>query len=220
MRFVPRPTPLVLFLLVLSAPALAQNLVANSSFDADITSGGWQGFGSLVVGDGSRAHDLSDSAGVLTSGSARMSITAAAPAGTVIGLSQCIDISAEAALSTYKFFASINGTVPQNPDSRAVVEAGFFADTGCATSLNVADGQGGIVSVFPAAAPPWQTSPGNASAGGNEGSATAPVGANGLQVRIYLERISGTSLQEILFDTVVLHNATTTPVLLTTFSAE
>lgn len=220
MRLIPLPTILAGSLVILSAPALSQNLVVNSGFDADVTSGGWQSFGSPLVADGSRAHDPSDAAGVLTSGSARMTISATAPAGTVIGLSQCVDISGEAALSTYKFFASVNGTVPQNPDSRAVVEASFFSDAGCATPLNVAEGQGGIVSVFPASAPPWQTSPGGASAGGNEGSATAPAGASGLQVRIYLERISGTSQQEILFDTVVLHNATTTPVVLTGFAAE
>jgi hypothetical protein len=217
MRFLSRI--LIGFLVILSAPALAQHLVANSGFDTDIA-GGWTSYGSASVLDGTRSHDSLDAAGNAGSGSARMSITGTAAPTTVIGLSQCIDISSQAALSTYKFFASVNGTVPQNPDSRAVVEASFFSDTGCATPLNVADGQGGNVSVFPAAAPPWQTSPGAASAGGNEGSATAPSGANGLQLRIYLERISGTSLQEILFDSVVLHNATTTPVLLTTFAAE
>jgi hypothetical protein len=220
MRSLHLPRILAGSLLLLSAPALAQNLVANSGFDTDITSGGWQSYGSVLVLDGTRSHDALDAAGSALSGSARMSVSGTAAAGTVIGLSQCVDVSGEAALSTYKFFASVNGTAPQNPDSRAVVEASFFTDTACATPLNVAEGQGGNVSVFPAAAPPWQTSPGNASAGGNEGSATAPAGANGLQVRIYLERISGSSLQEILFDTVVVHNATTTPVLLTTFAAE
>jgi hypothetical protein len=210
---------LIGFLLVLSAQALAQNLVANSTFDTDIA-GGWVTYGSASVLDGTRSHDALDANGVLTSGSARMTLTAAAAATTVIGLSQCIDISSQPALSTYKFFASVNSPAAQSSESRAVVEASFFSDTGCTTPLNVADGQGGNVSAFPSIPAPWLTSPGNASAGGNEGSSAAPAGANGLQLRIYLERTSGTSVQEILFDGVVLHNATTTPVLLTTFAAE
>jgi hypothetical protein len=97
---------LIGFLAVLSAPALSQNLVANGGFNADITSRGWVSYGSVVALDGTRSHDTPDAAGNALSGSARMSLTGTA-VGTVIGLSQCIDISSQAALSTYKFFASV-----------------------------------------------------------------------------------------------------------------
>ncbi|MEO6326207.1 MAG: hypothetical protein ABIT01_10665 [Thermoanaerobaculia bacterium] len=208
------------FLLVLTAPANSQNLLTNSAFDNGPQLAGWTSFGSAAPADGTRTWSTNDAAGLATSGSALMTITATAPAGTVVGLSQCIDISGQAALSTYKFFTSADAPAAQNQESRAVVEIAFFSNVGCTTFQNLGEGQGGNVNIIVPQAPPWSTFPGNATAGGVEGTGTAPSGANGLQVRIYLERIGGSSQQQVQFDSVVTHLQGTTPVQLITFVAE
>ncbi len=206
-------------LLVLSSPGLAQNLVAGGDFNSGIGLP-WVSYGSAVPALGARSWSTSDAAGSGSSGSALMTISAAAPSGTVIGLSQCVDISAEPPGSTYNYFSNVVSPGTQNAESRGVVEVAFFSDTACTTFLNLAEGQGGSVALAPPAGPPWPTFPGSASAGSNEGSATAPVGAVGLQVRIYLERLAGSSQQELQFDLTTVHRQGTTPVSLMTFEIE
>ncbi|MEO6327205.1 MAG: hypothetical protein ABIT01_20185 [Thermoanaerobaculia bacterium] len=208
------------FLLVLTLPATSQNLVVNDTFDVGPQISGWASFGSALVADGGRSWSANDANGLSASGSALMTISATAPVGTLIGLSQCIDISAQAALSTYKFFTSADALAVQNQESRAIVEVAFFSNAACTTFQNLGEGQGGNVSLVPPIGPPWKTFPGNATAGGTEGTATAPAGANGLQVRLYLERTSGTTQQQIQFDSAVVHLQGTTPATLTRFEAE
>jgi hypothetical protein len=209
-----------LFVSLAANPGLAQNLVANARFDTIPGLTGWLSFGSSLPSDGSRAWAAPDSGGAAGSGSALLTVTGT-DTGTLIGLSQCIDISAQPAGSTYLFFSSVNTPAAQSAESRGVVELAFFSDAVCTTALNTAEGQGAAIDVYaPVGAPPWPTYPGNASPGGTEGSATAPPGALGAQVRIYLERTSGVTQQQVFFDHVSVHLLGTVPVTLLRFEAE
>lgn len=208
------------FLLVVSLPVFSQNLVVNDTFDSGPQISGWATFGSALPADGARSWSVNDRGGVAGSGSALMTLSATAPVGTIIGLSQCINISAQPAVGTYKFFVSADALAAQAQESRAVVEVAFFSNITCTTFQNLGEGEGGNVSVVPPVIPPWSTFPGSATAGGSEGAATAPVGANGLQVRLYIERASGATQQQMQFDSAVVHLQGTTPATLTSFEAE
>lgn len=201
-------------LALLAPPASAQNLVVNGGFNVDAS--GWSSFGSSTPADGSRAWGTDDVTANPASGSALLTVSTAS---AVIGLKQCLAVTAGA---TYDAYARIKFPTGQTTNqSRAVLELAFFSGASCATPLDLADGQGAVVGVaYPLGDAVWPGIPGNAGPG-TEIAVLAPAGAVSAEVRIYLEQLSAASgTNTAKFDQVVVHDASTTPVALTTFEAE
>ncbi|MEO6326695.1 MAG: hypothetical protein ABIT01_03030 [Thermoanaerobaculia bacterium] len=194
--------------------ASAQNLVINGGFSTDASS--WTSFGSILPADGARAWSADDVASNPSSGSALLT---ASTAGALIGLKQCIAVTAGV---TYDTYARIKFPTGQTGgQARAVLELAFFSDASCATSLSLADGEGAVVgTAYALDDVVWPGIPGNAGPG-TEVPVVAPVGAASAELRIYVEPLAGASgSHSAKFDQVVLHDASTTPIALITFEAE
>jgi hypothetical protein len=196
--------------------ALAQNLLANSRFDGDLS--GWTPVGSANAADGARVYAPfpEDFNGSPTSGSARLSLTAAAAVGIQIGLAQCIPVSVG---SNYNYGTRLKAPTGQSVgDLFAFVEVEFFTDATCTTSLNEGEGQGAVIGVaYPLDDTLWRALPGTIPA--SAPVVTAPVGAVRAMVRVLVERGSGNQAGQALFDNAFF-GIGLTPVELQSFTVE
>lgn len=206
----------LLALLAFAIPggAFAQNLVANTGFAQVDQLTGWSSFGSAVVGDGSRTWTSPDVASSSDSGSATLSVTPAAPVGTIIGLVQCISVSAGA---TYRTSSRVQAPTGQTADGggRLFIEVAAFTDGGCSTPLDRAFGEGGVVAGvgYPLNDASWPTD--------QLPDILMPLGTQSVALRLFVEKtLAGAGGYAARFDSVVFHDVNTVPVELMTFSAE
>lgn len=206
--------PLAVLMFAMASAADAQNLVQNSAFAQADQLSGWGPWGSAVVGDGSRAWTTPDVAGESTSGSATLSVTLAAPVGTMIGLVQCIPVNAG---SMYRASSRILVPTGQATDGggRLLLEIAAFTDAGCSTPLDQAFGAGGVIAGagYPLDDSSWPT--------GQLPDLMMPPGTQSIAYRLFVEKtLAGPGAYSARFDSVVFHDVNTVPVELMTFSAE
>lgn len=191
--------------------AQAQNLLVNSGFDTDITTG-WIDYGSSAPADGTRNRSSDDVNADVASGSADFSVQTA---GAQIGLAQCVAVTAG---QTYDYYVRVKSLTGQTTDARALMEVAFFSSADCSTVPLGAEAMGAVIGAG-YVLDSWAGIPGNA-APGTEGAAIAPAGAASAQVRLFVEQLSGTETHGARFDTAVFHDASTTPVSLFHFDVE
>lgn len=195
--------------------AQAQNLVTNTGFATNLS--GWLDFGSAAPADGTRTWNADDVDAIPSSGSAQFTVQ---QAGSQIGLTQCVPVTAG---QTYSYYARVKFLAGQTTGlSRAMMEVAFFPNVECSASPDGAQGQGAVIgTAYPLSDTVWGGIPGNAAPGsGFVGSATAPAGTSSAQVRIFVEQLSGSDVHSARFDQVVFHNASGVPVSLMQFDVE
>ncbi len=175
-------------MLVASTQSLAQNLVANPSFDIHL--GGWYNFG--PAGGSSTAWDPLDSGGSSVSGSALLTNTAAS--GTsASGLWQCVPV-----VPGVSYFASMKVLVPGAVASGGypALQVNWFAGTNCGGMISPTSTQ------FAPASDVWttvRTSP-----------ATAPPNAITALVQPYIFKTSAGGTYQAWVDDIGLMPASST----------
>lgn len=206
----------VALLLGAAAPAGAQNLLGNASFDGSLS--GWSNYGSAVPADGGRAHAAfpEDASGVAGSGSAQLNLAGIAPVGTQIGIAQCVAVAPNQAYNYGARFKQPTGQATTGV--QALVDVVFFSDGACATPLNVGEEQGVVVgTAYPLSDTLWQAIPGTVPTSGSV--VTSPAGAASAQFRLLIERTGNTSAAVVRYDQTFF-GVNLTPVQLQTYTVD
>ncbi|MEO6323097.1 MAG: hypothetical protein ABIT01_14760 [Thermoanaerobaculia bacterium] len=210
-----------LAVLVLSGPAVAQNLAQNRGFATDLSS--WTAYASAApdpVGAGTGVWDAQDVDALATSGSAHIQF-AAAPTGAnaAYGLSQCIDLA-----SVQPVTSAVFGTRFKLPTSQVVsgganvtIDVAFFSAAGCAGTLITGGSQGKTVLPADLSNTVWSSSD-IALPGFDIQPLASPLSA---QLRLVVRRVgSNSNTLDVFFDSSYFAVNGTTSVELLTWEVE
>lgn len=174
-----------------------QNQLTNPDFDDAVGLASWTAFGGA---NGTQLHEPDEDVGnVVASGAVDLTLNAATVTGDQTGLQQCVAVLPT---TNYNY-----GTRVKVPTGQAVndvfifVEVEFFSGAGCVAANSLGgEGQGGTIGAvdYPLSNTTWYGIPGTVP--GTAQTVMSPLGAGSVEVRLYLERASGTGVATTFFD--------------------